>query len=124
MLVSYKKTKSKMVVAARDFVANVIFNREADGTCYHIASSTNCKFQYEVPKGAVRAETPVGGCLLKVDPNNANKTNMTIVNEIDLKGSIPDFVLKVAFKDQGYVIDRLRKTVPKFKKQFPDGSRP
>lgn len=122
MLISYKKTKSKMVVASRDFVANVIFNREEDGTCYHVASSSNCKFVVDVPKGTVRAETPVGGCLFKVDPNDPNKTMMTLVNEVDLKGSIPDFVLKVAFKDQGYVIDRLRKTIPKFKKVFPDGS--
>jgi len=48
---------------------------------------------------------------------------MTIVNEIDLKGAIPDWVLRAAFKDQGYVIDRMRKTMPKWKALFP-GDRP
>jgi len=86
-------------VSARDFVTNLIFNREADGTVYNVASSTNVKFEVPQIKNVVRAETPISGTMFRVDPNDPNKTHMTIVNEIDLKGSIPDFVLRTAFKD-------------------------
>ena len=99
LLVLHKKTQKKYVVAARDFVVDLIFNREADGTVYNVSSSTNCKYQVPVTKGVVRADTAIGGNMFRVDPNDPNKCVMTIVNEIDLKGSIPDFVLRTAFKD-------------------------
>ncbi len=45
---------------------------------------------------------------------------MTTVNELDLKGSIPEFVLRTTFKDQGYIIERLRRVLPKWKAKYPD----
>ena len=99
MLVSHKKTKSKMVVAGRDFVSNVLFNREEDGTVYFVNNTTSCKFHIDILKGVVRGEAPVGGVLFKVNANDPNKTFMTLVNEVDPKGNIPEFALKIAFKD-------------------------
>ena len=110
-------------MSARDFVVNIIYNKEPDGTIYSVASSSNVKLKVEPVKGVVRAEQPIRGQMFKVDPNDPNKTYMTIVNELDLKGAIPDWVLRAAFKDQGYIIDRLRKTLPKWKAMFP-GDRP
>ena len=123
LLVLHKKTQKKYVVAARDFVVNLLLNREADGTVYSVASSANCKVEVPHIKGVIRADTAIGGQMFRVDPNDPNKTHLTIVNELDLKGSIPDFVLRTAFKDQGYVIDRIRKVLPKWKELFP-GDRP
>ena len=60
-IVIHKKTQKKYVVAARDFVVDLIMNREADGTVYNVASSTNCKAQVPLIKGVVRADTPIGG---------------------------------------------------------------
>jgi hypothetical protein len=37
--------------------------------------------------------------------------------ELDLKGSIPDFVIKQAFKDQGNHIVKLRKVTEKVLKE-------
>ena len=51
-----KKTKSKMVVSARDFVVNILYNKESDGTIYSVASSTNVKFKVDPIKGVVRAD--------------------------------------------------------------------
>ena len=57
----HKKTHKKMVVAARDFVANLIFNREADGSIYNVGSSSNVKEDVPVIKGVIRADQPIGG---------------------------------------------------------------
>jgi len=39
--------------------------------------------------------------------------------EVDLKGSIPGFVIKTANKDQGYQIVKLRSVVEKYIKDHP-----
>jgi hypothetical protein len=41
----------------------------------------------------------------------------TYLAELDLKGSIPDFVIKQAFKDQGNQIVKLRKVTEKILKE-------
>jgi len=61
---------------------------------------------------------------MKPDPNDPNKTRLTIVNEVNLKGGIPDFALKQGTKDSGFQISRIRKTIAKWKKDFPDDTPP
>ena len=48
---------------------------------------------------------------------------MIIVNEVDLKTSLPGYILRSAFRDQGMQIERLRKVLPKWKELYP-GERP
>ena len=117
--VLYMKTKKKFVVAARDFVTNYIQNTEADGLTYYCASSIGVKVQVPEKDSVIRGDCPLAGFLLKPDPTNKNKTNVTIVNEVDLKSSIPDFALRQVLKDQGYQIDRIRKVIVKWKEEFP-----
>lgn len=124
LLIAHKQTPKRYSEAARDFVTNVISNREADGTVYTIASSTNCAYEVPVGEGVIRADTPVSGKLMRVDPNNPDKTYMTIVNEVDLRGNVPAFALRTAFKDQGFIISRLRKTLPRWKEMFPASKQP
>lgn len=57
----------------------------------------------------------IGGWVLKPHPENPNHTLATYVTEVDLKGSIPGFVIKQAHKDQGYQVVKMRKAVAKFK---------
>jgi hypothetical protein len=52
-----------------------------------------------------------------------SKTFVTIVNEIDIKGFVPEWAMRTVMKDQGYQIDNLRKIIPKWKEIFP-GERP
>lgn len=114
MYTTHKKTKKKFVVAARDFVSHVFTNRKEDGSAYNIVSSTACQYELAPEKGVVRAECPVGGHYMKVDPSDPNRCEMTVLNEIDLRGNVPQWVLKTAFKDQGYIINRIRKVMPEW----------
>ena len=123
MYVMHKKTVKKLVVSARDFIVHALYYKEADGTMYITSSSDNVTTQVEHIDGAVRGEQPLGGFHLKVYPDDPNKTYCVIIKEVNLNGYVPNWVLKQAFKDQGYIIDRLRKTMPKWKTLFP-GDRP
>lgn len=39
---------------------------------------------------------------MKPDANDPNKTKLTIVNEVNMNGGIPDFALKQGTKDSGF----------------------
>ena len=113
------KTKKKFVVASRDFAMNMIFNREKDGTVIICASTDNFKGDCPPMANTVRAESPLSGFILGADPSNPNRTLVTCINELDFKGSIPEFALRQAFKDQGMQIAKLRSVLPRWKKMFP-----
>ena len=99
---AYKKTKKKAVVSARDFVVNQIMNYETDGTVILCGSSTNCRANFPPVSGVVRGETPISGHLMEPINGDRSKTYMTIVNEIDQKGHIPEWAMRTVMKDQGY----------------------
>jgi hypothetical protein len=50
-----------------------------------------------------------------LEPIDAGNTRATYMAEIDLKGSIPGFVVKTANQDQGYQISKLRDALTKLK---------
>jgi len=52
-------------------------------------------------------------------PEDPNKTLCTYQTEIDMKGSIPGFVMTQANKDIGYQIVKLRRTVEKYLRENP-----
>ena len=115
----YNHTVKKIFVSARDFILNWIMNTEPDGSTYYCGSSIGCNWVEPEAKDVIRGATPLSGFHIKPHSNNPNKCDITIINEVDLKTSIPDFVLRQVFKDQGYQIDRLRKMLPIWKKKFP-----
>lgn len=45
---------------------------------------------------------------------------MYVINELDLKTSLPGYLIRQAYKDQGMQIERLRAVLPKWKKIFPN----
>ena len=47
-------------------------------------------------------------------PNNPDHTVLRYAVELDLKGSIPGFVVKTAVKDQGYQIPKMKKAIVKY----------
>lgn len=92
--ICYNQTVKKFVVAARDFVMNWIQNTEPDGSIYYCASSIGCKWNEPEVKDVIRGSTPLSGFHIKPCPDNPKKCDITIINEVDLKTSIPDFVLR------------------------------
>ena len=56
--------------------------------------------------------------------DDPNKCQMTIINELNLKGSLPEYAVKIAGKEKGMEVDRLRTVYSIWKKQFPDETNP
>ena len=117
--IAHIKTKKKFVISARDFVVNYLINQDPDGTVSFVSSSDDCDFSIPELSSVVRAYTALSGIVLKPHPTDKNKTIMHSCVEIDLKGSIPEFGMKGALKDQGYQIDRIRGVITKWKALFP-----
>ena len=67
-----------------------------------------------IRKGVTRASNPIGGWVLKADPNDPNKTHATYIIEVDFKGPMPDWAITTAFSMRGYIIDKVRKKLPGF----------
>jgi hypothetical protein len=66
----YNRTKKVFVVAGRDFVMDFFTYRQPDGTILIVvASNSELDDEVPVPKGVIRAESPIGGWLLKPHPS-------------------------------------------------------
>jgi hypothetical protein len=63
-------------------------------------------------KGYVRGEIDIGGYVLTpVDGNT--RTQITSVTKLDLKGSIPGFVMAKVMQEQPLTIDKMRTVIMK-----------
>lgn len=107
------------MIQAREFVFNYLIHEEPDGTVMYTASSDNCDYHLPETSGVTRGYMALAGFMFEPDVNDPSKTNAKMMVELDLKGSIPEFALKKALKDQGIQIVKLRQTVKKFNEMFP-----
>lgn len=111
----YNRSKRIMVVAEREFILDFFtFQDEKDDTIFIIISSND---ELEGPpkkKGVVSANAPIGGWVIVPDKENPNRTFCTLMIELDFGGYMPEIAVKTAFRDQGYQINLLKKTMPKF----------
>lgn len=83
-------------VASREFI-NVAAKVNIGEKCF-IATKV-CEYPYPEQKGVVRGICYIGGYILeKVDEN---KTKVTYISDVDLKGKIPGMVKKQVSKKQG-----------------------
>lgn len=73
-----------------------------DGTIYALVFNCNRDELRPPEKGIVRGVLQLGGWKLSPSPESPNKTIATYQTEIDMKGSIPGFVMTQANKDIGY----------------------
>jgi hypothetical protein len=101
-------------------VVSYICNLEEDGTVVVAVTSFNCDFKFPEQDGATRGEIAVGGALLEPSKDDPNKTYAYVMQELDLKTSLPAYILRSAFRDQGMQIERLRQVLPKWKEKFPN----
>lgn len=106
--VYYSKTKSKTAFSARDFVINYICNLEEDGSLVVACTSFNCDYEIPLQDGVTRGEIAVGGILLEPRKDDPSKTYAYVMQELDLKTSLPAYILRSAFRDQGMQIERIR----------------
>lgn len=113
----YQRTKKIAVVSPREFVLVVHFNLTREGAIYIIVTNANRDDLQPETKGIVRGSVPIGGWKFEPVEGNPNQSRCTYLAEVDLKGSIPGFVLKSANKDQGYQIIKMRTAVEKFFKE-------
>jgi len=100
------------MVSPRDFVLIYHFNKMPNGTIFILAFDAGKPGLVPEDKGAVRASVAFGGW--KLEPIGPKKTLCTVIAEIDLKGNIPGWIIKQAFKDQGNQILKLRQMIPKY----------
>eukprot|EP00347_Sterkiella_histriomuscorum_P015762 403355775 len=124
--IQYQKTKKVAVVSARDFVYILSVNKvqqkllnsfiiqRPDGIIYAMVNSTTREDLKPPEKSVVRGELDLGGWRLVPLPDNPNRTLCQFQALMDLKGSIPGFVLTQVNKDLGQQIVKLRKVVDKF----------
>jgi hypothetical protein len=94
--ICYSRTKPKMGFSARDFIMNYLINLEADGTFILVTTSTNCNWKEPENKGLVRGELPISGYVMTPDKDDPNKSYVYVINEVDLKSSVPNFLLRQA----------------------------
>ena len=116
----YNRTKPKIGFQARDFICNYLINIEQDGTL--VIVSTSYGVDYDEPKhsGITRGDAPIRGWVIIPNQNDPSKSYCYIVNEVDLKTVVPNFILRQAQKDQGLQVERLRGCLPKWKKLYPN----
>ena len=112
--IGYQAVKGMLGFQARDFVFKELLNIEADGQIILVATSNELGYEHPEVKGIIRADIPITGLIFKAI--SKTQTHVTYITEVDLKTSIPQWVLRVALKDEGKQISGLRDILPKFKK--------
>lgn len=87
-----------LLIAARDFVMINHIEHRPDGSISMLVY-TDPEYQHLQPenKKYIRGECHVGGWLL--EPQAGNKTKMTLMVELDLKGNLGQSILKKANTD-------------------------
>ena len=81
MYQQYKKSNNQ-TPPPREFLTNFLCNQDPDGSILHVASSTDCKFNYcsSFTRGSIHLQ----GSILY--PHGDNQTLLTWVQEVDYKG--------------------------------------
>lgn len=94
----YQKTHRILMVASREFNIYLFSNVEEDGSILILLFS-NSDIPFTAASDSVLGGLPLGAALITPDPSNPKKCSIRYHLEIDLGGSIPEFVTKqiVAF---------------------------
>jgi hypothetical protein len=90
-----------MGFSPRDFIMNYLVNIEQDGTLVLITTSQGCNYDEPIHSGIIRGESPISGYFMIPNKDDPNKCYCYMINEVDLKTSVPNFILRQAQKDQG-----------------------
>lgn len=120
--IAYHKTKKIQIVQPRDFVLVLHANKTPEGTIYAIVRHANRDDMVPTEKGVTRGALPLGGWMLEPVKGDPSKTKCYYIAEIDLKGSVPGFIMKLAIKQQGRQAVKMRRCVEAYLKDHPTPS--
>ena len=103
----YLKYKAFWPTTARDFCVLSVFGQFDKSTFVHAASSV---VDPRVPeeKGYVRGEVLSGGYVIQACPGQPGLSRVTYVTQVDLKGSVPAFVVNKVCESQPQCVNHFR----------------
>ena len=111
----FKKTKKISLISSREFVLDNLIFEDENGTIFSIYSSNQSLYwRNPLSSGAVRGEIPVSGWVLTPQKDDPNKTWVTLINELDLGGYIPEAMISFIGRDEAHKLVKARKIMSKF----------
>lgn len=96
--INYCRFKGIGPVSDRDFVILENYELSEDKTRF-VDASKSIEHQYPLPKGVVRGWVYIAGYI--VEQTSEKTCRVTYISDTDVRGMIPDFVKKMAAKNQG-----------------------
>ncbi len=103
------------MVTDRDFVQKRIILKKTAGIDYCLAFKSIELNEYPPIKGVIRGKTILSGFLIR--KKDEKKTEVTLISQVDLKGSIPKYLInKVAQKAPLTWIKKFKKALENFDK--------
>jgi len=87
-----------------------------DGTIYAMVTESGLGHMVPETKGIVRGYLPMGAWKLEPVKGDPSRTLCSYIAEIDLKGNMPAFMIKIGMKDQAYQVTKLGEAVEKYLK--------
>ena len=102
--------KAVWPTSSRDFSVCNVVGRIDKHTSVHAACSVTDSRIPEL-KGCVRGDVLAGGYCIKDVPGNPNAALVTYVTQVDLKGSVPAFVVNKIIESQPQCVKQLEKLV-------------
>jgi hypothetical protein len=87
-----------------------------EGVIYACVTESGLNHLVPETKGIVRACLPMGAWRLEPIKGEKEKTKCDYIAEIDLKGNMPSWVMKMGMKDQGYQVILLGEATEKYLK--------
>ena len=97
-------------VSNREMVVVNTYKNEGDKV---YVGNRSCNYPVKTNKDTVMANLLVGGFIL--DKGEANKTIVTNISDVDIKGNIPDFVTNAMAKKRIEMLYDLEKRINKYK---------
>ena len=92
------------------------FNMTPDGTIYAMVTESGLGHMVPETKGIVRGYLPMGAWKLEPVKGDPSRTLCSYIAEIDLKGNMPAFMIKIGMKDQAYQVTKLGEAVERYLK--------
>ena len=115
---TYFKSKRVAIVAPRDTFLNTWYNQNSDGSIEMVSFTVDDEILSEEKN--LKFFIKAAGFIITPIPGDPQKCKMTYYLETTLRGSIPQFVMKLSTERQAYTLDNFAKLLPKFVKENKD----
>ena len=70
-------------------------NIESDGSVVVCASTDNCPLKVPEKNGIIRGVAHITGFVISPKPGDPSKSVCTMINEVDMRGSLPEFASRL-----------------------------